>query len=183
MLLCLCSILSCKKQQHTAKSASLKIVIDESLGEKLIIPDSLEVYDPFESSRNTKESSKPRLKIYSSIDASCGTCIESLKIWNQLIPEFNKKNVQVNLICSSDNKFDLLKYFFESKEIKNFTHPLLLDHKNHYLKQNRFMNESKNFETVLTNNENTILLIGNPIASNKMKELYFNEIKKYQNEK
>ena len=181
MALYLCSMMSCEKKQNTAKVESLKLVINNNLGKKLIVPNSLELYRPLSSSITNRELSNSKLKIYSSIDASCGTCVESLKIWNNLIPELNEKDVQVVLICSSDNKFELLKYFFETKEIKHFSHPLFLDHQNQYLKQNRFMSESKNFETVLTDKDDKILLIGNPIASNKMKELYFNEIKKHEN--
>lgn len=179
VLLCISSILSCKKKQNTSKVDSFKVVIDNSLGKKLIISDSLELYQPFPSSIKNKEVLNPKLKIYSHIDASCGTCIESLKAWSNLIPKFKMKNVEVILICTSDNKFELLKYYFESKEIANFSHPLFLDHNNDILNQNEFMLESKNFETVLTDVNDTILLLGNPNFSTKIKDLYFNEIKKY----
>lgn len=181
VLLITFSIISCKKNQNIISEAdSFKVVIDNSLGKKLIISDSLELYHPFPSSINNKEVLSPKLKIYSHIDASCGTCIESLKAWNNLIPEFNRKNVEVVLICTSDNNFELLKYYFESKEITNFSHPLLLDHNNDYLRQNEFMSKSKNFETVLTDKNDEILLLGNPNFSIKIKELFFNEIKKQQ---
>lgn len=178
LILLIFSINSCKEKRNTSKVNSLKNIINNSLGEKLKIPDSLEIYYPFSNSHN-KEMPNSKLKIFSHIDASCGTCLESLKAWGELIPELNKKNIQVHLICSSDNKFELLKYFFESKEINNFHHYLFLDHKNQYINKNRFMLESKNFETVLTNENNEILLIGNPIFSKEMKGLYINEIEKY----
>lgn len=181
ILLCTFSIISCKKNQNIVKDDSFKVVIDNILGKKLIISDSLELYHPFLNVINSKEEVlNPKLKIYSHIDASCGTCIENLKAWNNLIPEFNMKNVEVILICTSDNNFELLKYYFESKEIASFSHPLLLDHNNDYLLQNEFMSKSKNFETVLTDKNNEILLLGNPNYSIKIKELYFNEIKKHQ---
>lgn len=173
--------ISCeKKQQNTVKIESLKLIVNNNLGKKLIIPDSLELYHPFPNSINYKESVNSNLKIYSHIDASCGTCVESLKSWNNLIPELNQKNIQVILICSSNNRFELLKYYFESKEIVDFSYPLLLDHKGQFLKQNSFMSKNKNFETVMTNADNKILLIGNLTYSTKIKELYFKEIEKYE---
>ncbi len=180
MILCLYSIISCKEKQNTTKINSLKNIVNNNLGEKLKIPDSLEVYYPFSNSHN-KEMLNSELKIYSHIDASCGTCIENLQAWNKLIPELNEKDVQVYLICSSDDKFELLKYFFESKEIDNFHHYLFLDYNNQYIKQNGFMLENKNFETVLINDYNEILLMGEIIFSREMKELYFSEIEKISN--
>jgi hypothetical protein len=157
------------------------MIIENNLGKKLILPDSLELYHPFPNYIDSKEIINFKFRIYSHIDASCGTCIETLKAWNNLIPELKGKGIQVILICSSDNRFELLKYYFESKEIENFNHPLWLDLKNNFIKNNKFMLESKNFETVLTDNNDKILLVGNPNFSNKIKELYFKEIKKDQN--
>ncbi len=179
ILLCVFSIISCDKKQNKAKVNLFKATINNNLGKKLIVPDSLVLYNPFPSSTKGKVMLNSKLKIYSHIDASCGTCIESLKAWNNLIPKFNKKNIEVILICSSDNKFELLKYYFESKEIENFSHFLFLDYKNYFMNKNTFMTESKNFETVLTDNNGKILLLGNPNFSSKIKELYFNEIKKH----
>lgn len=180
ILLCIFSIIACEKKHNKTQVNSFKTIIDNNLKKKLIIPDSLELYNPFPDSINKNKVLSSKLKIYSHIDASCGTCIETLKAWNNLIPEISKKGVQVILICSSDNNFELLKYYFESQEIANFSHPLFLDYKNNFLEKNKFMLESKNFETVLTDNDDKILIIGNPNFSIKIKELYFNEIKKQQ---
>lgn len=180
VILCTTSIISCKKNQNSEVVDSLKSTIDLNLGKRLIIPDSLELYNFLSDSIDIKEIFNSELKIYTHIDASCGTCIESLMAWNNLIPELNRNNIDVILICTSDNKFELLKYYFESKEIDNFSYPLFLDHKNNFLKNNKFMLKSKNFETVLTDKDDSILLLGNPNYSNKIKELYFKEIKKNQ---
>lgn len=174
----LCSIVSCKKDPNTTKFNALKLVVENNLGKKLIIPKSLELYQQLANPANKKGVVNYSFKIYSHIDASCGTCLLNLKSWKKLIPEFNKKNVQVILVCTTDDKFELLKYFFETKEIKNFPHPLFLDHNNQFLKKNNFMNVNKNFETVLTTNDNTIVLIGNPMMSTEIKNLYLNKINK-----
>ena len=50
--------------------------------------------------------------------------------------------------------------------------------KRDFYKQNKFMKESPHFETILTDRENNILLLGNPIRSKEMKAMYLKEIKK-----
>jgi len=166
---------SCNKNHNKKKINSFKTIIDNNLGKKLNIPDSLVLYKPFPNS-NSQFLSNKKMKIYSHINASCGTCIESLNVWGNLIPEFNKQKVKVYLICSSDDRFDLLKYYFESKEIEGFSYELYLDYNNDYLTKNEFMFESKNFETVLVDENSKILAIGNPNYSKKIKEIYFNLI-------
>lgn len=166
---------SCNENHNKKKIDSFKTIIDNNLGEKLNVPDSLVLYKPFPNSNN-QFLSDTKMKIYSHIDASCGTCIESLQAWDKTISEFNKQNVKVYLICSSDDRFDLLKYYFESKEIENFSYNLYFDYENGYLNNNEFMFESRNFETVLVNENSTILVIGNPNYSKKIKEMYFNLI-------
>jgi len=166
---------SCNEKHNKKTINSFKAIIDNNLGKKIKLPDSLILHKPFLNSNN-QFASDTKMKVYSHIDASCGTCIESLKAWNNLIPEFNKQKVKVYLICSSDDRFDLLKYYFESKEIDNFSYNLYFDYNNDYLIKNEFMFESRNFETVLVDENGTILVIGNPNYSKKIKEMYFNLI-------
>ena len=42
------------------------------------------------------------------------------------------------------------------------------------------MKESQHLKTVLTDKENRILLFGNPIRSQKIKELYIKEIRRHK---
>lgn len=170
------SVNSCNENHNKETISSFKTTINNNLGAKLIVPDSLELYKPLPNSNN-QFLSKAKLKIYSHIDASCGTCIESLKVWNKIIPEFTKQEVKVYLICTSDDRFDLLKYYFESNEIEKFSYNLYFDYENNYLSNNVFMLESRNFETVLIDEDDTILLIGNPNYSKRIKKMYFDLIK------
>lgn len=179
------TIISCNNKKDRERIKHLTKEINNTIGKTLIIPDSLETYIPPYSLMTQSDFEDQRaentfkLKLFSHIDASCGTCVESILSWDSIIPKLKKKNVQVNLICSSSSDFELLKYFFESEQINNFSHYLLLDNKNVFLEDNPFMSQSKNFETTLVNNNNEILLIGNPIYSKEMKDIYFEKIKEY----
>lgn len=175
-----CGISSCKGKKENKEILSLKNVVNNTIGKKLILPDSLEIYTPFTNYvSDSSEVFNSRYKVFSRIDASCGTCIGSVSSWSKLRSEFQRYNVPVVLIFHSDDRFELLKYYCESGQIENFPFPFFLDKKNIFVEINKFMEENKSFETVLTDADNTILLIGNPIYSEEVKKMYINEIKNY----
>ena len=129
-------ITSCSnKKQNIDKVKTLKSVVENTLNKKLDIPNSLEVYSPFSKSLvNKNDILNSKYKIFSRIDASCGTCIQSINSWNELIPEFSQYKVPVILICSSDDNFELIKYFCETREIIDFGYPFFLDKKDEFVK-------------------------------------------------
>lgn len=173
------SAASCQNREIQDKEARLKLVIENCLGKKLMIPDSLSTYVPFRDYiMDSVKLSNAKFKIYSHINASCPTCVLDIKLWNSIITEFEKFKVPVILICESDDNFELIKYIHETGEIKDFSYPLFFDIKKEFFKQNKFMKESQHFETVLTDNENNILLLGNPIRSKEMRDMYLKEIQK-----
>jgi hypothetical protein len=51
-----------------------------------------------------------------------------------------------------------------------------LDIENQYTKRNQFMGKAQDFNTVLTDKENNILLLGNPLRSKEMRNIYLMEI-------
>lgn len=171
--------ISCQNRENQEKEALLKSVVENCLGKKLMIPDSLRIYAPFFNYiADSVQLSNAKYKIYSHINVSCPTCIHDIKLWNNIITDFEKLNVPVILICESDDNYELFKYILETKEIRTFSYPFFFDMKRDFYKQNKFMKESPHFETVLTDRENNILLLENPIRSQEMKAMYLNEIKK-----
>ncbi|MDP3441913.1 MAG: hypothetical protein Q8T08_03550 [Ignavibacteria bacterium] len=177
LLLCICSVISCKNEKNRKKS--LESVVENCLGKKLILPDSLIVYAPFPNCiADSMDISKASFKIYSHINASCPTCIGDIVLWDSITSDFSKYKVPIILICESKDNFELVKYLHETGGIKSFSYPLFFDRKKEYLTQNKFMNESQHFETVLTDNENNILLLGNPIRSKEMRDMYLKKIRK-----
>ena len=173
------SSLSCQNKKIQKKEVYLKSVIENCLGKKLTIPDSLRIYAPFHDYlADSVLISNAKYKIYSHISASCPTCIRDIKLWNNIIPDFERFKVPVILICGSSDNFELFYYMYETGEINSFSYPFFLDIKDNYTKQNKFMKESQQFETVLTDKENNILLLGNPVRSKEMHYLYLKEIQK-----
>ncbi|MFA9189552.1 hypothetical protein [Flavobacterium magnesitis] len=179
LCICICSIISCNNKQKSDEIKSLKSLVNSTLWEKLILPESLQTYIPF--SKYIADSSvvlNSDYRIYSKLNASCGTCISNINEWENLIPEFSKYKVPVVLICDSDDRFEMFKYLCETRQVKNFSYPFFLDKKKVFAKKNRFMEVNQNFETVLTDKNNNIIMMGNPIKSNEIKNLYLKEIRK-----
>ena len=185
IFLIICAIPFCtnkENKENKEKENTIKSIVNNCLGRKLMIPDSLVIYSPFSNyTMDSIEISNAHFKIYSYINASCPTCIEDILLWNNITPCFVKYNIPIILICESKDNFELIKYFHEQGMIKKFSFPLFFDVKGRYLAENKFMEESPQLETVLTDRENNILLLGNPIRSKEIKDLYLSEILKRMN--
>ncbi len=183
VLAIICTMLACEKKSKSKREYNLKSIVEKNLGKKIILPDNLKSYSSFPNIiADSLEMSFANYKIYTHINVSCSTCIDGIKKWDSLVPQFIRLRTAVFLICSSEDNFELIKNIFESNYLEGFSYPIFLDKKNEFVEKNPFMKESVHFETVLTdNNNNNIILMGNPIYSEKTKELYFSEISKKTN--
>jgi hypothetical protein len=178
------STISCQDKEIQKKEAFLKSVVENCLGKKLLIPNGMSTYAPFpDYISDSAQLSNAKFKIYSHINASCPTCVRDIRLWNNIAIDFEKYKVPVILICESDDDFELFKYILETGEIKKFSYPFFLDVNRVFSKHNKFMKESPHFETILTDRENNILLLGNPIRSKEMKDLYMKIIKEQTDQK
>ncbi len=172
----LISMSSCEKKQEK----NLKSVTELTIGTKLMIPSNLTLYNHPSSGYNvdSTEIANSKYKIYSHINVSCSTCLEEISLWADIITSFKSYQVPVILICSSHDNFELIMHLFETNKIKNFSYPIFFDLDDDYIEKNKFMDKENHFKTVLTDSENKILLLGNPIYSKKIKEMYLNELRK-----
>jgi hypothetical protein len=173
--------IGCKREQVDNEKVKLfKNIIEDNLGKKLLIPKDLKLYSPFnQNSTDSIKLANSSLKLYSHINTSCSTCLEEINKWDSFASKLKKYKTPVILICKSNkDNFELLKYLCETNKIKKFTYPFFLNLKDDYVNKNPFMNASRDFETVLTDKNNSILLIGNPLHSKGMEQLYLNEIQK-----
>jgi hypothetical protein len=172
-------MLSCNNIKNNKEALLLKSIIQDNINKKLILPDSISVYNPFSNNINDSLSvSNSEFKIYIRLNTSCGSCITEINFWNTLSEDFKKYNTPIIFICRSDDKFELIKYLCESGKIDKFPYPFFFDEKDEFYKLNGFMKKSDHFETVLTDKNNRILLMGNPLHSKRIKELYLKEIQK-----
>ena len=170
-------LISCKKS--TRNSDSLKETVKTTLGTKLVLSENIYLYKPFKSYKlDSIKIKNADFKIYSLINASCGDCINKINNWEIFSKELNNYEIPIILIFRSNDNFELLKNMLDMNKVNPFPYPFLFDYKNELIKSNRFMEESDSFMTILTDNNNSILLMGDPLNSEKIKTLYLNKIQK-----
>lgn len=178
ILFCI-SLISCQNKQQKENVSKHKSVINAALGTQVKLPSDLSTYDYL---NNYKSDSirvlDSKFKIYSRVNASCGTCIDHINLWSDLNSKLNKYDISIILLCYSEDSFEYIKYLCESSEIKKFPYPLFFDKRDQFIKLNTFMKKHKHFETVLTDRDNYILAVGNPIISKDIESLYLKEIQK-----
>jgi hypothetical protein len=162
ILICCMFLFSCKQGNKA------------DTGKLLIIPKHIEIFNPYLP--NIPDStlfSGSKTKIYTLVNASCSTCLLHLKEWDDFETNINKlKDVQVIVVCESDDNFQLLKYLFESKKMDKILLPIVLDLDNKFISLNVSLLSREGDLTVLTNSNNKILLSGNPIKNKKDKKRY-----------
>jgi len=169
---------SCVPNMKKDKVQYLDSIIKETIGEELLLPEELILYEPFSNySMDSCDISIASHKIYTHINVSCGSCLGEIKLWEELIPQFEKLGVPIIMICVSDDEFILFEYLCEENKFENYSFPFFFDKNDEYVKLNIFMEEDNGFKTVLTDKENNILLLGNPINSIEIKELFLEKVK------
>lgn len=130
----------------------------------------------FSDSLNTQQDSLWQLmldkdfKLLTIIDTnSCTGCHLKLHEWNKLIKEMDTINPNVAFLFVVHVKdytiVDVLK------KRNKFTYPIFYDYKNKIGKLNDFP-QAPRFQTFLLNKNNKVILLGNPIGSHRMWELY-----------
>lgn len=165
--------------QKTAKDNTV-VPRNISSAERVILPDTMEVYAPFkkyfmDSAEIARHSS---LKVYSYVNVSCASCIAGIEKWDSVAQVFIKNKIPVILICYSKDNFELIKHLCEIGEVKHFSFPFYLDTQDRFSKTNPFFKEYVMDQTVLTDADNSVLLAGDPVHSQKTMELYMAEIEK-----
>ena len=155
----------------SSKNADYKIIASWSQKE-FILPDSL-IFYYFDRDSTEKQFCKNlnSIKIIAFINGSCPDCILELNKWYSFIEETKNYNL----------KYLFVVYYFDFMQFKSylsevhFEEPFILDKKNHIFEINNFPEEKK-FHCVLLDRQNKIILIGNPILSQSLKELYLEQI-------
>ena len=111
-------------------------------------------------------------KIVNYVNGTCPKCVTNLKSWNPLIDELDSRGVSVSLlffIYSHD--YDLTEKILNSI---NFKGKVVFDKKNAFCNSNGLSSFEDTFHTFLLDKDNKVILVGNPILNEQIKELYIN---------
>lgn len=148
-------------------------VIEKWIGQKIILHDSLPVYnvekDKFYTFNNFNMN---RQKIVVSIDADCFTCVEDFILWKKIIDEIKGFNIEFLFYLHTSDLVVTKQYL----KRWNFYYPIILDKTNIFHTSNN-ISEEKMFRAMLLDKNNEVTIIGNPTINNTIKEFYYSNIK------
>lgn len=163
------SISSCNIDNKTNKS-----ILSEWIGKNFIFPPNVQFVNNISQKEETLNLNK-KFKLVTYIDSiGCIACKLKMHLWKDLIKEFenvSQNNISfVFIINSKDNKE--INYILEESE---FEYPVCFDKNDLFNKTNNF---PKNIElqTFLLDKDNNVILVGNPLFSISIKNLYLRQI-------
>lgn len=119
-----------------------------------------------------KDASK--LKISSFINGECSACVNDLLKWKEWVA---KDSMNVDFVFYFYASDQTTMRFIDSVFIK-MDYPLIFDAEKEYLQYNKLLDENKMFQTFLLDQDNKVLIVGNPLHNEKLSELYHREIGK-----
>lgn len=147
--------------------------LSQILGKDVELIDTLSY---FSINRGLYNDSIPhQMKIVSYIDGSCGSCLYALASWKELLKSKDFENVFFRLYVKTYN-LNQLSLILEEID---FNYPVVVDFQNQFYEKNNIQNQI-NYETLLVNKDNKILLVGNPLLNDEIKNLYLEAISKYK---
>ena len=154
--------------------------VSEYMGDTLYLPTKSEVL--YKDSLYTKDipiNNKAKLKISTLLWGDCHSCIADLKKWEEFYQFVENKNEVEILFYLYTSDINFFRNSLYNK--KNHKYPLILDKKFKYVDRNKLPFKNKTYQTFLLDSTNKVILVGNPIYSDKLMKLFKQEINKRLN--
>jgi hypothetical protein len=176
------TICGCQKhQEKKEKYSKLKKQVTDLKNKEIVIPDSLMIYKKKPDTLQFINLSKnlnffDTYKIVTYINGDCGSCVMQINSWQRVLNmlKYNNKAKFIPIIYTTD--INLFKRKMAPK-IK-ISHPFYFDFKDEYITINKLYKYNEQFYTFLLNDNNQVILVGNPVYSPKLMKLYKEEINK-----
>lgn len=168
ILLCILLFqIGCKETSQKTKN-----LVNLWIGKKIILPDKNLMRRIEKGSPNLLYK---KLKIITFIDGDCSVCVDELQEWKKLLKKIDTAKVGFVCLINSNDKLITFERL-DSLEI-HLEHPYFYDERDS-LRIKNAIPDDKLFQTFLVNEQNEVLLLGNPTRHKKMEALYLKEIKK-----
>jgi hypothetical protein len=89
--------------------------------ERIYFPENFELLNSNISNKNyIQKSKKFKFKIFTQINVSCATCLQKLTKWQNFIKQLDGcDSIYLIPVCKSKDKFELIKYLFESNKVRD----------------------------------------------------------------
>lgn len=150
------TLTSCVGNNSREKS-TVQDEIKSKIGKKLDLP--------FIPDNNQKY----RLKIATFVNGDCPSCVDDLSLWEDFFPKIKNKDSLLFVVYLFSSDIGFLK-----KYCKLLSNPLvtIVEDKGKIFYKNNSLSGNKLLHTFITNKSNKILLVGNPVFSKKLEDLY-----------
>jgi hypothetical protein len=112
-------------------------------------------------------------KITTYIDGDCNQCLYELLSWKEIMDEFENDEVSFLFYVKTPDLEELVSFLVEIE----FQYPIIIDYEGTYKTKNS-IGEDKTYQTFLVDGNSKIMLIGNPLFSSQIEDLYISTIKK-----
>ena len=150
-------------------------IVEEYFGKRMILPDTLPILYNFENSLFARDSLlKSKYKICTCIWSDCRSCLYELIEWQSLIDSFKVIGNVNFLFYTYTSDYDM--FIQELYPEISFHYPIILDTLNLFCTLNNINPQNKLCNTFLLDEDNEVILIGNPIMGKAIKQLYYNTI-------
>lgn len=121
-------------------------------------------------------------KAYSAViyanSTQCTPCfIKKLKEWNDMITTANANVRFVFIIEPRQGESNILCDMLEES---GFSHKVLIDANNSFRKSNPHIPKDAMYHTFLLDEDNKVVLVGNPLRNNRIKEIFLRTVNKKQ---
>ena len=166
-------VISCNQVKEESEKK-----VSRFIGDTLFLPEISEVlYKDSLYHEKLPLNKESKLKITTLIWGDCESCIADLEGWGELFQLANsKQDIEILFyLYTSDFNF-FKKHIYDDKNFHQY--PLILDKKLNYVDRNDLPFNDKIYQTFLLDSNNKVILVGNPTQSDKLMELYKEEIKK-----
>lgn len=149
--------------------------VEHFYGRKLILPmkDSVQNLSTSELKNILTNNS---LKIVTYIDIDCSICILKLNFWRKFIQDITQKGVRISILIyvhstHKENLTSLMENIWPQDQ------PWIYDQHKNFIIANELYDD--HFHSLLLNQKNEIILIGDPTLNKGMKKLFIKSILSY----
>lgn len=143
------------------------------LGKEIILPDTLKtIYKGVILKTNDFSLVESKYKIVTRIWGNCHVCVDELNNWKPFLDSC-LINHEISFLCYINvYNFEFenfLEYMYPAIKLD---YPLFIDFDNIFINTNQIFIDDQDLHTMLLDSMNRVVIIGSPIKSKEMKQLY-----------
>ncbi len=138
-----------------------------------IIESDMECWVPDSSRFSVSDTKKDYTMVVYVDSTQCTPCfINRLTDWNEFVSFEKNKKYSVDFVFILETSPDMMESTVGNLEKSTFRHPVYIDSKCSFRKENPHIPQGIMYHTFLLDKENKVIMVGNPCTSKEIKELF-----------